>query len=49
VNLLSVATVKLCKFINQDGGGRRLEKNEKSPYIHIGLTARHDIWHGNAV
>jgi len=44
---MSVSTVKISKKLEiQDGGGRHLEKIEKSSYLGRGLTDFDEIWHG---
>ena len=35
-------------FKNQDGGGRHLEKSQKSRYHNNGLTDIREIWHDYA-
>jgi len=45
----SGSTIKILIFLKiQDGGGRRLEKSQKSRYLHNGLTDLYEIWYGGA-
>jgi len=47
IGLYSGKVVKISNFI-QDGGGRHLEKSQKSRYLRNGLTDLYKIWYSDA-